>query len=46
MDPESDIFVCVLSNRVCPTRENKKFVKLRAKIHEAVFLALKGNSND
>lgn len=43
MDPDNDIFVCVLSNRVCPTRENKKFVPLRAKIHDAVYLALKGS---
>lgn len=32
-DPERDLLVTLLSNRVCPTRENREFLTLRPKIH-------------
>ncbi|MCB0342576.1 MAG: beta-lactamase family protein [Pseudobdellovibrionaceae bacterium] len=33
-DPRRDFMVVILSNRVCPSRENKKFIELRPKIHD------------
>lgn len=45
-DMENDIFAIVLSNRVNPSRENKKFVPLRAKIHDAIFKVLKGSTDE
>lgn len=33
-DPKRDLYVCILSNRVHPTRENRDFVSLRPKIHD------------
>jgi CubicO group peptidase (beta-lactamase class C family) len=38
-DPESGIFVILLSNRVHPTRENTRIISFRAKLHEAVVRA-------
>ncbi len=43
-DPERDLFVCILSNRVYPTRENKGFVRLRPQIHNWIFEHLKGRA--
>lgn len=39
-DPKSDLLVVILSNRVNPTRENSKFVKLRPVIHDAIYSEL------
>ena len=36
-DRDRDVFVCILANRVHPTRENKKFVQLRPIIHNWVM---------
>ncbi len=36
-DPAADLGVIVLSNRVYPTRENRKFVELRPVIHDRVY---------
>jgi CubicO group peptidase (beta-lactamase class C family) len=33
LDPRRDLLVTILSNRVCPTRENKMFVELRGRLH-------------
>lgn len=33
LDPEKDLFVSIVSNRVHTTRENKGFIRLRPKIH-------------
>ena len=33
LDPARDLLVLILSNRVHPTRENKKFVELRGQLH-------------
>jgi len=33
LDPKKDLLICILSNRVFPTRDNKKFVELRPRIH-------------
>ena len=40
MDPERDVFVVLLTNRVNPTRENQKHVPLRRAIADAVNLAI------
>lgn len=41
MDPERDLFVILLSNRVHPTRENRKISKVRPKLADAVVRGLK-----
>ncbi|MEK7356789.1 MAG: serine hydrolase [Bdellovibrionota bacterium] len=35
-DPERDLLVSILSNRVNPTRENTKFLKVRPLIHDLI----------
>lgn len=35
-EPKQDLIVIVLSNRVHPTRENKKFIEVRPRIHDLV----------
>lgn len=37
IDPEKDIFVVLLTNRVHPTRENQKIREVRPKVHDAIF---------
>lgn len=34
IDPVKDLIVVILSNRVHPTRENRKFVELRPRLHD------------
>lgn len=41
IDPEKDVFVVFLTNRVHPTRENQKIREVRPKVHDAIFSALK-----
>jgi CubicO group peptidase (beta-lactamase class C family) len=46
IDKETKIFVILLSNRVHPTRENKKISKFRPVIHDAVYnTVFKNNDN-
>ena len=40
IDPEKDLFVVLLTNRVYPTRDNDKLAKLRPAIHDAVVEGL------
>ncbi|HEY9166534.1 MAG TPA: glycoside hydrolase family 3 N-terminal domain-containing protein [Candidatus Kryptonia bacterium] len=40
VDPERNLFVVLLTNRVCPTRENHKLDEARPSIHDAVIEAL------
>ncbi|MGQ0815763.1 MAG: serine hydrolase domain-containing protein [Gemmatimonadota bacterium] len=40
IDPERDLFVVLLTNRVYPTAANRKHVRLRREVHDAVELAL------
>lgn len=40
IDPENDLFVVLLTNRVHPTRENSSHIRLRALFHNAVAAAL------
>jgi CubicO group peptidase (beta-lactamase class C family) len=40
MDPERDVFIVLLTNRVNPTRENQKHVPLRRAISDAVNLSI------
>jgi CubicO group peptidase (beta-lactamase class C family) len=37
IDPERDLYIVVLSNRVHPTRANERFPPMRAHIHDAVI---------
>jgi len=37
VDKKTNLFVILLSNRVHPTRANKKISKLRPKLHDAIF---------
>jgi CubicO group peptidase (beta-lactamase class C family) len=41
MDPERDLFVVLLSNRVHPTRKNRKISKVRPRLADAVVRGLK-----
>jgi CubicO group peptidase (beta-lactamase class C family) len=40
IDPEHDIFVVLLTNRVFPTASNQKHIALRRAVHDAVELAV------
>ena len=40
MDPELDLWVVLLTNRVHPTRENSRIVPLRRAVHDAAALAI------
>ena len=40
IDPERDLFVVLLTNRVHPTRENPKLASLRPRFHEALIKGL------
>ena len=40
IDPEQDVYVAWLTNRVHPTRANESLVALRAKLHDAVMEAI------
>jgi CubicO group peptidase (beta-lactamase class C family) len=40
IDPENDLFVVLLTNRVYPTASNKKHIELRRAVHDAVELAV------
>ena len=35
LDPDTGLWVVLLTNRVCPTRENTRFVRMRSLIHNA-----------
>jgi len=40
LDPELDLFVVLLTNRVNPTRDNQKHVALRRSVHDLAALAI------
>ena len=40
IDPVADVYVVVLTNRVCPTRTNAKLLPIRPAFHDAVLTAL------
>lgn len=40
IDPEDDVYVVWLTNRVHPTRENESLLVLRPKLHDAVMAAI------
>jgi CubicO group peptidase (beta-lactamase class C family) len=40
MDPERDLFVILLTNRVHPTRENNAIQAVRSQVADAVVRAL------
>jgi CubicO group peptidase (beta-lactamase class C family) len=42
IDPERELFVVLLTNRVHPTRENRGIAELRPRFHDAVARALLG----
>jgi CubicO group peptidase (beta-lactamase class C family) len=41
IDPEQDLYVVFLTNRVHPTRANEQLARLRAPLHEAVVQNLR-----
>ncbi len=41
VEPEKNIFVILLTNRVYPTRNNSKIMQIRPKVHDAVIKALR-----
>jgi beta-N-acetylhexosaminidase len=40
IDPDRDLFVVLLTNRVNPTRENMKIAQVRPAVHDAIMKAL------
>jgi beta-glucosidase-like glycosyl hydrolase/CubicO group peptidase (beta-lactamase class C family) len=44
IDPELDLFVVLLTNRVNPTRDNRAHIPLRRAVHEAVAQAIRDRS--
>ena len=40
IDPEKELFVVLLTNRVHPTRENKQIDQVRPALHDAVVQSL------
>jgi CubicO group peptidase (beta-lactamase class C family) len=40
LDPELDLWVVLLTNRVHPTRENQKHIPMRRAVHDAAVLAI------
>ncbi len=42
IDPDADMFVIFLTNRVHPTRENRKLLGFRAVLHDAIRRAIGG----
>ena len=40
VDPDRNLFVVFLTNRVYPSRENKKLLSIRPKLHDAVIRAI------
>jgi len=40
IDPDRQVFVVLLANRVYPTRENQKHLKVRIALHDAVIESL------
>ncbi|MXW66568.1 MAG: serine hydrolase, partial [Gemmatimonadales bacterium] len=41
VDPELDLFVVLLTNRVNPTRDNRKHIALRRAVHDAVATSIR-----
>ncbi|WP_420616075.1 glycoside hydrolase family 3 N-terminal domain-containing protein [Candidatus Palauibacter sp.] len=41
VDPELDLFVILLTNRVNPTRDNRKHIALRRAVHDAVATSIR-----
>lgn len=46
IDPEQDLFIILLSNRVHPTRENGRIAKVRRDFADLVVLCLEGKVRD
>lgn len=44
IDPERELFAVLLTNRVHPTRDNRKILELRPRFHDAVARALLGEA--
>jgi CubicO group peptidase (beta-lactamase class C family) len=42
IDPEQDVYVVLLTNRVHPTRENQALPQLRPRFHDVVMRAVRG----
>ena len=40
LDPQLDLWVVLLTNRVHPTRENQKHIPMRRAVHDAAVLAI------
>jgi CubicO group peptidase (beta-lactamase class C family) len=46
IDPEQDVYVVLLTNRVHPTRENQALPQLRPRFHDAVMRGLGGRKGE
>jgi CubicO group peptidase (beta-lactamase class C family) len=45
VDPERHLFVILLTNRICPARDNEKIARARPSIHDAVIEVLDNKGN-
>jgi len=43
MDPERELFLILLTNRVHPTRDNRAILEVRGRLADAVIRALSGS---
>ena len=43
IDPEREVYVVLLTNRVCPSRQNDAIAQIRPAVHDAVMDALDSN---
>ncbi len=41
IDPDKNLFVVFLTNRVYPSRENKKIIRIRPALHNEIIIAIK-----
>ena len=41
IDPEADLYAVLLTNRVCPTRDNDRILAIRPQFHDAVVNSLR-----
>ena len=46
MDPDNEIFVILLTNRIYPTRENQKIRRVRPRVHNYVMKAVLDSEDD
>ncbi len=44
IDPQRELEIIVMSNRICPSRNNKKFLQIRPELHRRILRAVDGGT--